>query len=313
MLDTLAAVAHCHSCGVLFRDVKPDNIMWSHDRQRAVLIDFDVATFIRKQGHRAIVGSDGYMAPEIVAITKAKATWKKKIALEQKQEKERKAEALKLKAQLARKGKFRATAKSPTPKKLSESLNGLSLSEKTPGSPFPADDSDVSDSEADEDETERKRPSLAELGVTPYGTAVDVFSCGVVLGQLLFNLTDEFVLDYPDSHSDSMHDHFLRLVEKAESFEVGYDLILKMTDKDPSTRITIPEVYRHPFFTGDEQETKTIMEIQQQLEETKKNGGMKCFGCELTLPREQFSKNQLKKKGAKVNSRRCLSCMKDED
>jgi serine/threonine protein kinase len=314
MLDTLAAVEHCQSRGVLFRDIKPDNIMWSHDRQCAVLIDFDVATFIRKQGHRAIVGSDGYMAPEIVAITKAKAAWKKETAKSQKQEKERKAEALRLKAQLARKGKFRATAASPNPKKLSEKLKDLSLSERSsPVSPNrTGDESDVSDSEAEEEDTERKRPSLTELGVNPYGIAVDVFSCGVVLGQLLFNISDEFVLDYPDSHADSMHEHFLRLVEKAEPYDIGYDLILRMTDKDPSTRITIPEVYKHPFFTGDEQGTQAILEAHEQQEETRKNGGMKCFGCNLTLPKEQFSKNQVKKKGGKVTSRRCLGCMKEE-
>jgi len=73
MRDLLNALKHLHERNILHRDVKPSNHLWDEKRQRAVLIDFDVATFYdNKRFHRRYVGTDGYMAPEILAIHEAK-------------------------------------------------------------------------------------------------------------------------------------------------------------------------------------------------------------------------------------------------
>jgi len=73
MKDILAALKHLHQRNILHRDVKPSNHLWNEQRKRAVLIDYDVATFFdEKRLHRRYVGTDGYMAPEVVAIHKAK-------------------------------------------------------------------------------------------------------------------------------------------------------------------------------------------------------------------------------------------------
>jgi serine/threonine protein kinase len=299
LLDTLLAVQHCHNQGVLFRDVKPDNIMWSHAKQRAVLIDFDVATFNREErGHRAIVGSDGYMAPEITRISRAKEAWKKKKIAERKQAQAAKVQQDQKTKEQMRKSKFKGKggqAKRPQPTE--EEVENNTTEE------------DEGDSD---EEAERKRPSMAELGCTPYGRPVDVFSCGVVLGQLIFQVEDEFVLDYPDHNKDTLHDHFMRLVDSAEEFRVEHDLMARMTDKDPVQRITLEDALLHPYFTGDAEAGKTILDAAAARRALRNVGGLQCFGCNKTLHKDQFTKNQIKKKGTKVASRRCSGCTGDE-
>jgi serine/threonine protein kinase len=274
LLDTMLAVQHCHDQGVLFRDVKPDNIMWSHAKQRAVLIDFDVATWHRDRGHRAIVGSDGYMAPEITKISAAKAAWKTR--------------------------------------QIAEKSNGQP--EKQKSSRAKAKEESDNSEEDEGEEAERKRPSMEELGCTPYGRPVDVFSCGVVLGQLIFQVEDVFVLDYPDHNKDTLHDHFMRLTEKADEFRVEHDLMARMTDKDPTRRITLKEAFLHPYFTGDADATKLVLEARSARRiALLSGGGLQCFGCNKTLGKELFSKNQLKKKGTKIASRRCTMCTSGDE
>ena len=69
MYDLLSAIKYMHSRNVLYRDVKPSNILWDEARRRATMIDFDVATFYSPvRLHRRHVGTDGYMAPELVRI-----------------------------------------------------------------------------------------------------------------------------------------------------------------------------------------------------------------------------------------------------
>ena len=60
MRHLLEGIKHMHDRGVLYRDVKPSNVLWQSEEQRAVFIDFDVGTYFEPQAlHRSIVGTDG--------------------------------------------------------------------------------------------------------------------------------------------------------------------------------------------------------------------------------------------------------------
>ena len=70
MFDLLSCLEYVHKRNVLYRDVKPSNIMWDEEKRQATLIDFDVATFFDPEDlHRRCVGTDGYMAPEVLSVS----------------------------------------------------------------------------------------------------------------------------------------------------------------------------------------------------------------------------------------------------
>lgn len=69
MRHLLTTLRDIHSRGVIHRDLKPSNVMWDSDSKVAVLVDFDISTFKGKNGHTVYAGTDGFEAPEILAIS----------------------------------------------------------------------------------------------------------------------------------------------------------------------------------------------------------------------------------------------------
>jgi len=81
-----------------------------------------------------------------------------------------------------------------------------------------------------------------------YAESVDVWSAGILLYAMFHNR-----LPFYD---ENVHNLFNMIKNKPIQLNLtvppdASDLILRMLDKDPQTRITIPEIVHHPFFSDD--------------------------------------------------------------
>src|SRR6185436_16035845 len=59
-----SGLAHAHECGVIHRDVKPQNLLLTADRQVVKIADFGVARLAANEGTITRVGTNIYAAPE---------------------------------------------------------------------------------------------------------------------------------------------------------------------------------------------------------------------------------------------------------
>ncbi|MEP6919953.1 MAG: serine/threonine protein kinase [bacterium] len=59
-----SGLAHAHACGVIHRDIKPQNLLLTADRQLLKIADFGVARFEANEGAITRVGTNIYSAPE---------------------------------------------------------------------------------------------------------------------------------------------------------------------------------------------------------------------------------------------------------
>jgi serine/threonine protein kinase len=59
-----SGLAHAHECGVIHRDIKPQNLLLTGDRQVVKIADFGVARFAASEGAITRVGTNIYSAPE---------------------------------------------------------------------------------------------------------------------------------------------------------------------------------------------------------------------------------------------------------
>ena len=161
MRGLLQGLAHLHSRNILYRDVKPSNVLWNAETRHVTIIDFDVATYYNPAaGHRSIVGTSGYMAPEMLAIERD--------------------------------------------------------------------------------------------GSGTYGQQVDVYSAGVVLGQLVYRIYEDEVADESrcETKGAAMVERVLKFAEE-NGGRIGaeHHLMLRMLTDDPAVRITVQDALQHPYFT----------------------------------------------------------------
>ena len=173
LLETLQEI---HEAGILYRDIKPTNVLWIPSTHSTVFIDFDCATYFQKEDlHTANIGTSYFMAPEHL-------------------------KTIERKKKLKNKGK-------------------------------------------EDKEEEQKQELTKKLG---YGMEIDVYAVGIVLAMILFEVTEEALINDHCTIPELL-DQFYIAYESNHELPV-YDLLKRLLEPLPELRITVEDALDHPYF-----------------------------------------------------------------
>jgi hypothetical protein len=66
MKQMLLAIDYLETIGIISRDVKNSNLLWDKHEKKVILCDFDLSSFITEKGHCVTLGTDGFIAAEVL-------------------------------------------------------------------------------------------------------------------------------------------------------------------------------------------------------------------------------------------------------
>lgn len=81
-----------------------------------------------------------------------------------------------------------------------------------------------------------------------YDLSVDMYAAGMVLGQLLFAISENDVadLDNPDAKGDAFVERVREMTERGQA-HLGHHLLVQMLHPEPKHRITVQQALKHPW------------------------------------------------------------------
>jgi 5'-AMP-activated protein kinase catalytic alpha subunit len=100
---------------------------------------------------------------------------------------------------------------------------------------------------------------LRDKGYKGYG--IDVWSAGVVLYAMLYG-----TVPFRAQNMSELHDMIVKakFSLKAEISEQARDLIKKILEPDPRKRLTIPQIFKHPWFDDLKEDLEMFTDLEKE-------------------------------------------------
>lgn len=220
------ALEYVHSLGIVYRDLKPENVMVQHSGH-IMLVDFDLSTRLSQKSPKSSPSRSPSPSPAVEVLAESKFAMKEKINKK------------KNKKRFFHFYRFCNSGVSPE-----ESEHQATAAEKPRSLPESPDSESSEKSNSFVGTEDYVAPEI--VAGKGHDFAVDWWSLGVVLYEMLYGTTP--------FRGSNRKETFYRILTKTPDLcgeaTALRDLIRKLLEKDPKKRIELEEIKGHDFFKG---------------------------------------------------------------